>query len=80
MAVFLATFIELLLLALFVLVFARVIVSWVDPQGRYQATTFIVQTTEPLLSPVRRMLPQTGMVDFSATIVLLILFALMRVF
>lgn len=80
MAVFLATFIELLLLALFVLVFARVIVSWVDPQARYQATTFIVQTTEPLLSPVRRMLPQTGMVDFSATIVLLILFALMRVF
>jgi YggT family protein len=79
-AVFLGTFIELLLLALFVLVFARVILSWIDPQGRYQATTFIVQTTEPLLSPVRRMLPQTGMVDFSATIVLLILFALMRVF
>jgi YggT family protein len=77
---FVGTFIELFLLALFVLVFARVIVSWVDPQGRYQATTFIIQTTEPLLSPVRRFLPQTGMVDFSATIVLLILFALMRAF
>lgn len=80
MAVFLGTFIELLLLALFVLVFARVIVSWVDPQGRYQATMFIVQTTEPLLGPVRRVLPRTGMVDFSATVVLLILFALMRAF
>jgi YggT family protein len=79
-AVFLGTFIELLLLALFVLVFARVIVSWVDPQGRYQATMFIVQTTEPLLGPVRRVLPRTGMVDFSATVVLLILFALMRAF
>jgi uncharacterized protein YggT (Ycf19 family) len=41
---------------------------------------FIVQTTEPLLGPVRRVLPRTGMVDFSATIVLLILFALMRAF
>ena len=80
MATFLGTFIELLLLALFVLVFARVIVSWIDPQGRHQASMFIVQTTEPLLGPVRRALPQTGMVDFSATIVLLILFALMRVF
>jgi YggT family protein len=79
-AVFVGTFIELVLLALFVLVFARVIVSWVDPQGRYQATMFIVQTTEPLLGPVRRVLPRTGMVDFSATIVLLILFALMRAF
>jgi YggT family protein len=79
-AVFLATFVELLVLALFVLVFARVLVSWVDPQARFAATSFIVQTTEPLLAPVRRMLPQTGMMDFSATIVLLILFALMRVF
>jgi YggT family protein len=79
-AVFVSTFINLFLLALFVLVFARVILSWVDPQGRFQATTFIVQTTEPLLVPVRRFLPRTGMVDFSATIVLLILFALMRVF
>jgi len=79
-AVFLKTFIELLLLALFVLVLARVIVSWVDPQGRYQATMFIVRTTEPLLGPVRRILPRTGMIDLSATVVLLILFALMRAF
>jgi YggT family protein len=79
-AVFLQTFFQLLLTALFVLVFARVLVSWVDPQARYQATTFIIQTTEPLLAPVRRLMPQTGMMDFSATIVLLILFALMRVF
>jgi YggT family protein len=79
-AVFVQTFVELFLLALFVLVFARVLVSWVDPQARYQATMFIVQTTEPILAPVRRVLPQTGMMDFSATIVLLILFALMRAF
>jgi YggT family protein len=77
--VFLRTFVEFLLIALFVLVFARVLISWVDPMGRNQASLFIIQTTEPLLAPVRRMLPQTGMVDFSATIVLLILFALMRV-
>lgn len=80
MAVFLQTFFQLLLTALFVLVFARVLVSWVDPQARYRATTLIVQTTEPLLAPVRRLMPQTGMMDFSATIVLLILFALMRAF
>ena len=80
MEAFVRNFVELLLLALFVLVFARVLLSWVDPTGRNQASAFIIQTTEPLLAPVRRMLPSTGMVDFSATIVLLILFALMRVF
>jgi YggT family protein len=77
---FVRNFVELLLLALFVLVFARVLVSWVDPMGRNQASLFIIQTTEPLLAPVRRMLPRTGMIDFSATIVLLILFALMQAF
>ncbi len=80
MEAFARNFVELLLLALFVLVFARVLLSWVDPTGRNQASAFIIQTTEPLLAPVRRMLPQTGMIDFSATVVLLILFALMRVF
>ena len=79
METFVSNFIQLLLTALFVLVFARVLVSWIDPMGRNQASLFIIQTTEPLLAPVRRMLPQTGMIDFSATIVLLILFALMRV-
>ena len=79
MEAFARNFIQLLLLALFVLVFARVVVSWVDPRGRNRASVFIIQTTEPLLAPVRRMLPQTGMVDFSPTIVLLVLFALMRV-
>jgi YggT family protein len=76
---FLRNFIQLLLIALMVLVFARVLITWVDPRGRNQASAFIIQTTEPILAPVRRMLPQTGMIDFSATIVLLILFALMRV-
>ena len=80
MAVFVWAFVKLFLLALFVLVLARVLVSWVDPHGRNQATMFINQTTEPLLGPVRRVLPRTGMIDFSATIVLLILFALMRAF
>ena len=79
MELFLRNFIQLLLIALIVLVFARVLLSWVDPTGRNQASAFIIQTTEPILAPVRRMLPQTGMIDFSATIVLLVLFALMRI-
>lgn len=80
MEAFVRNFVELFLLALFVLVFARVLLSWIDPQGRNKASAFIIQTTEPILAPVRRALPQTGMIDLSPTIVLLILFALMRVF
>jgi YggT family protein len=77
---FTRNFLSLFILALIVLIFGRVLVSWVDPMGRNAASAFIIQTTEPILAPVRRVLPQTGMIDFSPTIVLLVLFALWRVF
>ena len=80
MEAFVRNFAELFLLALFLLVFARILISWIDPTGRNRASAFIIQTTEPILAPVRRALPKTGMIDLSATVVLLVLFALMKLF
>ena len=70
---FLANFVQFLIIALWVLVLGRVLVSWVDPAGRNQVSTFLIQATEPLLAPVRRVLPQTGAIDWSGFIVLLVL-------
>jgi YggT family protein len=75
---FLLNFIQFLLMALWSLVFGRMIMSWVDPTGRNQVSAFLIQTTEPLLAPVRRMLPQTGMIDWSGFIVLIVLSFLWR--
>jgi len=75
---FLLNFVQFLLMALWALVFGRMIMSWVDPSGRNQVSAFLHQTTEPLLAPVRRMLPQTGMIDWSGFIVLIILSFLWR--
>jgi YggT family protein len=80
MEAFVRNFAELFLLVLFLLIFARVLVSWLDPVGRNRASIFVIQATEPILAPVRRALPKTGMVDLSATVVLLVLFALMKLF
>ena len=77
-ASFLVTFLQFLLVALWALVLGRVIMSWVDPTGRNQISAFLIQLTEPMLSPVRRMLPQSGMMDWSAFIVLIVLGLLMR--
>ncbi|MEO5884305.1 MAG: YggT family protein [Candidatus Limnocylindrales bacterium] len=77
---FLTNFLQFLFMALWALVFGRMIMSWVDPSGRNRISAFLIQTTEPLLSPVRRMLPQTGMIDWSGFIVLLILGFLSRAF
>ena len=75
---FLATFLQFLLLALWLLVLGRMLISWVDPTGRNQLSVFLIQATEPLLGPVRRLLPATGMIDWSGLVVLLVLGALMR--
>jgi YggT family protein len=69
---------RLLVLVLIVLVFGRVLVSWVDPRGSNELSRFLVQVTEPILAPVRRLMPSTGAVDLSATIVLIALFIVLR--
>lgn len=80
MPFFVQTFIGVLLALLWLLVLGRVLMSWVDPMGRSQIGAFLIQTTEPILAPVRRVMPQTGMFDFSSLIVLLVLGALWRAF
>jgi len=70
---FVANFLQFLFMALWLLVFGRMIMSWVDPQGRNQVSSFLFQATEPILAPVRRMLPRMGMVDWSGFVVLIVL-------
>ncbi len=78
MSAFLLNFVQLLLMALWGLVFGRMMMSWVDPMGRNRVSTFLIQTTEPILAPVRRLLPQSGMIDWSGFIVLIVLGVLWR--
>ena len=77
---FLLNFVQFLLIALWLLVLGRMLMSWVDPAGRNKVSAFLVQTTEPLLAPVRRLLPSTGMVDWSGLVVLIVLGFLWRAF
>jgi YggT family protein len=75
---FVTNFIQFLLMALWALVLGRMLMSWVDPMGRRQISSMLIQATEPLLAPVRRLLPQTGMMDWSGFIVLVVLGVLWR--
>ena len=58
---------------------ARFIAQMIDMRGGNPITRFLMDTTEPILAPIRRLLPSTGGIDFSPTIVLLGLFLLQRV-
>ena len=76
--VLLLNFVRFVLLGVEAMVLARVFLSFVDPAGRGPIAGFIISTTEPLLAPIRRLLPRTGMVDWSPFIVVLIIGILLR--
>ena len=69
----LLNFLRLALVAIWLLVLGRVLVSFVDPAGRSRGGAFIVTMTEPILGPVRRVLPSTGLLDFSPLVVCVVL-------
>jgi YggT family protein len=75
---FVQNFLSLFITALWLLILGRVLMSWFDPGRGNQVSRFLIQATEPILAPVRKLLPQSGMFDFSALIVLLVLGTLMR--
>lgn len=69
-----------LLVLLQLLILARALLSWFPTMDRNNPIVrFIYQATEPILEPIRRMLPQGSMVDFSPLIVLVILWVVMQV-
>ena len=56
------------------LVIARVILSWVaNPYSRSPVVQFIRGVTDPMLDPIRSILPRTGMFDFSPMVLILVL-------
>ncbi len=78
MLLFVRNFAEFLALAIWLLILARVLVSFVDPLGRNEASRFVLRTSEPILAPIRRLLPPAGALDFSPWVVILILGVVMR--
>lgn len=50
---------------------AAVILSWVRPPGRNPLVRIVHAVTEPVLAPIRKVLPAVGGLDFSPMILLL---------
>ena len=74
----LVNFVRMLVTVVWLLLIARVVLSWTNPMGGGGLVAFIYQATEPILAPIRRVLPPTGGIDWSPLIALLILGALLR--
>lgn len=79
MTAVLITFVKLLSTLLWVLILARVIISWTNPRGGGSLVAFVYQVTEPILAPIRRIIPPTSGIDWSPLIAMLLLAAVSRI-
>lgn len=61
------------------LLLGRVLVSWIDPDAFHPVSRVLVRLTEPVLAPIRRLLPRNSPVDFSPLIVFVLLTLLARI-
>ena len=66
-----AQIISLLLQLVQLLVFARVLISWFRPNPYNPVVKFIHDVTEPLLAPIRQLIPPSAGMDFSPLILLI---------
>ena len=78
----LVNFVQLLAFFLWFMLIARVVLSWTNPMGGGRGgglVAFVYQMTETILSPIRRLMPPTGGLDWSPLIAMLLLGVVLRV-
>ncbi len=75
------TVLRILLTLLQLLTFAligRAILSWIDPRGGWAITRVLGDITEPIMAPLRRVIPPIGMIDISFIVAIILIQVLER--
>jgi YggT family protein len=70
----LAKIIDIALTIYMWIIIFRALISWVNPDPYNQVVIFLYRVTEPVLQPIRRILPMRNIgIDFSPVIVILVI-------
>ena len=70
---YLSTFISLLVNILVIAIFLRAIISWFRLAPDNPIVVVLTQVTEPILAPLRRVVPSLGMFDITPWIAMILL-------
>ena len=73
MATTLISLLQLLSQLFSLLILARILMSWVQVDRYNPVVKFIFDLTEPILAPIRRVLPPAGMFDFSPMVAIILM-------
>lgn len=70
----LAKVIDIVLTVYLWIIVARALISWVNPDPYNKIVIFLYRVTEPVLAPIRRIIPRHNLpIDFAPLIVLLVI-------
>jgi YggT family protein len=70
---FFSSFVVLFIQILSYAIIGRVIMSWIDQPGSMRITQILNEVTEPILAPLRSIIPSVGMFDLTPIIAMLLL-------
>ncbi len=73
LVLYLGVFVNLLFLGLTIVIFGRVLLSWIPTRLPWGLNDFIFSVSEPILAPIRRVLPMAGGMDLSPLVALVLL-------
>lgn len=68
----LSTFVNILGIVLVVAILIRALMSWVMPNDTSGLMRVLQDITEPVLGPIRRVLPPVGGIDFSPILAMIL--------
>ena len=74
----LVSLIDLLFTLYTFLILARVMLSWIRISPYHPVAEWIYRLTEPLLAPIRNMLPPSGTIDWSPMIAMFVVMILQQ--
>ena len=65
--------------ALIVCIFARSLMSWGSPNPKNPFVNALYRLTEPMLAPLRKIIPKFGPADFAPFVAIVILFIIVEI-
>ena len=75
----LINFVQILVWILQIAIIGRALLSWFPIDPRSPLVTVLNEITEPILAPLRRVVPRIGMIDITPMVAIFVLYIIQQV-
>ena len=76
---FIVNFVSILVLILQIAIIGRAVLSWFPVDPRSPFVSILNEITEPVLAPLRRIVPRIGLIDITPMVAIFLLYIIQNV-